>query len=90
MERFVDLRAAPFLPFQCLRLTAKILLRCLWRQEDLSLKNFWPTFGGDHRGTQRRGVPPNPPPPPLPLLTAQKCLRPFPPSNRSLEEGTGI
>ena len=22
-----------------------------WRQEDSSFKNFWPAFGGDHRGT---------------------------------------
>ena len=40
----------PLLPFQCLRLTAKTLLRHLRRHE---LKNFWPAFGGDHRGTIR-------------------------------------
>ena len=55
----------PFLPFQCWRLTAKILpwrLRC---QEDLSLKNFRPAFGGDHRGTQGGGrfQPKSPSPP---------------------------
>ena len=36
----------PPLPFQCLRLTAKILLRRLRCQEDLSFKIFWPAFGG--------------------------------------------
>ena len=60
----------PFLPFQCLRLTAKILHRRLQRQEDLSLKNSWPAFGADHRGTLGGGgSQPNLPPfrpPPLP------------------------
>ena len=59
----------PFpVPFQCLRLTAKILIR--W-QEDLRCKIFRPAFGGNHRGTLGGGgVPakPLPPPPPLPPL----------------------
>ena len=42
-------------PFQCLRLTRKILLRCLRCQEDLSFKFFGPPWG-----TQG-----GPPPPPL-------------------------
>ena len=41
----------PLLPFRCLRLTVKILLRRLRCQEDLIFKKFWPTFGGDRRGT---------------------------------------
>ena len=54
----------PILPFQCLRLTAKFLLRCLRGQEDFCFKNFRPAFGGDHRG---RGSPPlhTPPSPPF-------------------------
>ena len=48
-------------PFQCLRLTAKILLQ---RQEDLSVKIFWPAFGRGHRGTLGGGgSQPNPPAP---------------------------
>ena len=61
--------------FQCLRLTAKTLLRRLRCQEDLRFKNFRPAFGGDHRGTLGGGgvpaKPPSPPfrpPPPPPLL----------------------
>ena len=60
----------PLLPFQCLRLTAKILPRRLRCQEDLSFKIFRPAFGGDHRGTLGGGgggggpsQPPLPPPP---------------------------
>ena len=34
------------LSFQCLRLTAKILLRRLWHQEDLSLNIFGPPSAG--------------------------------------------
>ena len=59
----------PLLPFHCLRLTAKVLLRRLRCQEDLSFKFFWPAFGGDHRGTVggRGWSQPNPlPPPPSP------------------------
>ena len=49
------------LPFQCLRLTAKILLR---RQEDLTLK-FSARLWRDHRGTLGGGLSqPNPLPPP--------------------------
>ena len=44
----------PLLPFQCLRLTAKILLRRLRCQED-TLTKFWRAFGGDHRGTPGGG-----------------------------------
>ena len=44
----------PLLPFQCLRLTVKVLLR---RQEDLSVQNSWPAFVGDHRGTWEEGGP---------------------------------
>ena len=54
----------PLLPFQCLRLTAKVLLRRLRCQEDLRFKCFGK--GGDHRGTLGgRGSQPNPLPPPL-------------------------
>ena len=61
----------PLLPFQCSRLTAKILLQCLRCQEDLALKFFRPSFGGDHRGTQGGGMsPPNPPAPPPPSNTS--------------------
>ena len=63
----------PLLPFQCLRLTAKILLRPLRCQEDLRLKRFG-TFGGDHRGTLGGGgSQPNPPPPP-PMQTPPSPL----------------
>ena len=64
----------PLLPFQCLRLTAKILLRC---QEDLGSKHFWRAFGDDHRGTLGGGgSQPNPPPPP-------PFRPPLPPCNTS-------
>ena len=55
----------PSPPLQCLRLTAKSLLRRLRCQEDLSLKKkVWPAFGRDHKGTQGgRGSQPPPPPP---------------------------
>ena len=39
-------KANPLPPFQCLRLTAKILLWGLWRQEHFSLKNFGPPSAG--------------------------------------------
>ena len=63
----------PLLPFQYLRLTAKILLRCLRCQEDLRLRNFQPAFGRGHKGAPGRR------PPPLPLHTP-----PPPSSNTSL------
>ena len=77
----------PLLPFQCLGLTAKILLRRLWRQEDLSFKNFGPK-AGTIGGSKEEGCP-SPPPPPLrpppPLQTPPSP--PPPPSNTSLPEG---
>ena len=68
----------PFLPFQCLRLTAKILLRRLRCQEDLSLK----IFGLPSAGTQGGGSQPPPPPPFRPPPSD-----PPPPSNTSLGMG---
>ena len=71
----------PLRPFQCLRLTATILLRRLRCQEDLRFENFRPPFGGDHRGTLGGGgggpshphpPPPSDPPPPL----AHPCRAP--------------
>ena len=59
----------PPLLFQCLRLTAKNLLRCLRCQEDLRFKNFWSAFGGDHRGTVGGGGVPAKPPSPAPSNT---------------------
>ena len=54
----------PFLPFQCLRQTAKILLSRLRCQKDLSLPNFGPPSAGTIGGTQGGGVSqPNPPSP---------------------------
>ena len=54
----------PLLPFQCWRLTAKILLRRLRIQEDLRLKIFGPPSAGT---IGEGGVSlPNPPPPPCP------------------------
>ena len=50
----------PLLPFQCLRLTAKILPR------ELKLRNSRPAFGRVHRGTLGGGgVPAKPPLPPF-------------------------
>ena len=57
----------PLLPFQRLRLTAKILLWRLRCQADLSFKNFRPTFGGALRGTLGGGVSQPTPPPPSPF-----------------------
>ena len=59
----------PLLPFQCLRLTAKILLRRLRCQEDLSLKIVGPPSVGTIGGPKEEGGPSQPPPfrPPLPL-----------------------
>ena len=54
----------PVLPSQCLRLTAKILLRRLQPKGGFKFKIFWPAFSGYHRGTQGGGVSqPNAPPP---------------------------
>ena len=61
----------PPLPFQRLRLTTKILLRRLWCQEDLSLKNFGPPSAGTIGGPWEEGGPsqtPLPPPPFRPPL----------------------
>ena len=64
----------PSLPFQCLRLTAKILLRRLRWQEDLRFKMFGPPSAGTTRGpSEEGGSQPNPPP--------------SPPSNTSLGKG---
>ena len=56
---------APLLlvPFQCLRLTAKILLWRLWCQEDL---NFGLPPAGTIGGPKEEGGPSQPPPPPPP------------------------
>ena len=58
----LPLRPPPLLPFQCLRLTAKILLRRLRCQEDLS---FSPPSAGTIGGPSEEGVPAKPPPPPF-------------------------
>ena len=50
----------PLPPFQCLRLTAKILLR---RQEDLSSKFFDPPLAGTTGEPWEEGCPSQPPPP---------------------------
>ena len=50
----------PLLPFQCLRLTAKILLQC---QEDLSLKTFGMPSAGTIGGPKEERCPSQPPPP---------------------------
>ena len=52
----------PLLPFQCLRLTAQILLRC---QEDLSLEIFGPLSAGTIGGPKEEGGPSQTPLPPL-------------------------
>ena len=59
------------LPFQCLRLTAKILLRRLRCQEELSSLNFGPSSAGTMGGPWEEGCPsqpplPSDPPPPFP------------------------
>ena len=55
----------PPLPFQCSRLTAKILLWRLRRQEDLSVKTFGLPSAGAMGGPKEEGVSqPDPPPPP--------------------------
>ena len=66
----------PLLPFQCLRLTAKILLRRLQRQVDLSLTIFGlPPARGTHGG----GVfQPNPPPPPLQYIPGNPLIPSIP------------
>ena len=56
---------SPLLPFQCLRLTAKILFRRLRCQEDLSLKILTRLRRGPQGDPGRRGVPAKPPPPPI-------------------------
>ena len=69
---------APLLPFQCLRLTAKILLRRLPCQEDLSFKKFGPLSPGTIGGPWEEGGPSQAP---LPLQTPPPSS---PPSNTSL------
>ena len=69
----------PLLPFQCLRLTAKSLLRHLRCQEDLRFKILRPAFGGDHRGALGGGCVPAKPLPPPPFRAPLP-----PPSNTSL------
>ena len=67
----------PSLPFQCLRLTAKILLRRLWCQEDLRLKISGPPLAGTIGGPwEEGGGQPNPLPPP-PLQTAPLLRHPL-------------
>ena len=58
----------PLVPFQCLRLTAKILLRRLRRQEDLSFKIFGPPSAGTIGEAKEEGAPANPPSPFRPPL----------------------
>ena len=55
----------PLLPFQCLRLTAKILLRHLRCPEDPSVKNFGSPSAGTTGGPWEEGGPSQYPPPPL-------------------------
>ena len=74
------------LPFQCSRLTAKILLRHLRRQEDLRLKTFDPLSAGTIGGPWEEGGPSQPPPPLLILILIRS---PPPPSNSSLLGGGG-
>ena len=57
------------LPFQSLRLTAKILLQRLRCQEDLSLKIFGPPSAGTIGGPSEEGGSQPEPPPPTPLQT---------------------
>ena len=57
----------PLLPFQCLRLTAKVLLRRLRRQDNLSLKIVGTPSAVTIGGPKEDGGPSQPPP--LPLQT---------------------
>ena len=70
------LRPPSLLPFQCLRLTANILLRRLRCQEDLRFKNFGPPSAGTIGGPWEEGGPSQPPPLPIP----RPCANPPPPS----------
>ena len=65
----------PLLPFQCLRLAAKILLQRLRCQEDL---RFIKIFGSGPSGDpgRRGGGAANPPPPPPPQGPATRCNAP--------------
>ena len=75
----------PLLPFQCLRLTAVVLLRRLQCQEDLSFKlSGLPsagTIGGpsEEGGPSQTPLPPpsDPPPPPATLCHSLSILRPI-------------
>ena len=82
----------PLLPFQCLGLTAKILLRRLWCQEDLSFKCFWPAFGGDHKRTLGGGgSQPKPPSPPQnPNSPPSNTSPPPPPTAILCSRGAGV
>ena len=53
----------PPLPFQCFGPTAKILLRRLQRQEDVSLKMFGPPSVETIEEPKEEGCPSHPPPP---------------------------
>ena len=73
LQRPYTVGGPPPPPLPILRLKAKILLRRLRCQEDLSFKNFGLPSAGDHRGSLGGGgsqpIPPppfqTPPPPPL-------------------------
>ena len=82
------------LPFQCLRLTAKIWLRRLWCQEDLRFKIFGPPLEGTTGGSWEEGGGPSQTPfrshllihplPPSPPLLIHPC--PSPPPGRPQAE----
>ena len=65
---------SPLLPFQCLRLAAKNLLRRLWCQEDVGFNIFGPPSAGTTGGIPAK--PPSQPPfkPPLPRLRVHPWL----------------
>ena len=69
----------PFLPFQCLRLTAKNFLRRLRCQEDLRLKGFGPPSAGTIGGPwEKGGSQPTPLPPPLQTPPSPLLIHPCP------------
>ena len=76
------------LPFQCLRLTAKKLLRRFRCQDDLSFKIFGPPSSGTIGGPWEEGVPAKPPlrSPPPPLI--HPWGTPPPPPALTLEPST--
>ena len=69
----------PLLPFQCLRLTATILLRRLRCQEDFRFKSFDPPLAGTIGEPWEEGGPRQTPCPPAPPFTtslgAGRCCR---------------